>query len=128
MRDIKFRGKRVDNGDWVYGYYRCIRWEIDKKTHQIINGNSFFEVIPSTVGQFTGLKDKNGVEIYEGDILGNQLGRRWVAWWRSDDRYCGWDLKIVNQNMPHELGQTYSELEVVGNIHDNPNLLESEGS
>ena len=66
MREIKFRGKRVDNSKWVYGYYL------------VAGGIPFIStfgekepiaVIPETVGQYTGLHDKNGKEIYEGDIL-----------------------------------------------------------
>lgn len=69
-REIKFRGKRTDNGEWVYGYY----WSV-KDIHfiQDTHGNQLMpfdhKVDLATVGQYTGLKDKNGTEIYEGDSL-----------------------------------------------------------
>lgn len=102
MREILFRGKRTDNGEWVYGYYACIG-----KHHYILTGKlnligtvnfQHYLVIPETVGQYTGLTDKNGVKIFEGDILGGYLDDNYpenltvmeVVWCK-----CWWGTKEI---------------------------------
>ncbi|APH12644.1 hypothetical protein ASJ33_05500 [Dehalococcoides mccartyi] len=140
-REIKFRGKRVDTGEWVFGYFAYISdgTTEHKKIPVIFTGDTGynlyeelvikrFEVIPETVGQYTGLKDKNGKEIYEGDIATiawhpeeplKKIKNLWVV------RYSGWKFNAEpNRETLKPLGSTYAEvLEVIGNIYDNPELL-----
>jgi uncharacterized phage protein (TIGR01671 family) len=126
MRNIKFRGKRLDNGEWVYGNY-----VFDGKhyiTQPLSASHRLIEVDPATVGQFTGLPDKNGKEIYEGDVLG--AGDRIInVKWNGP---CGcWDTYLISYNGPRSSnGISASEwefrAEVIGNIHDNPELSKKE--
>lgn len=120
MREILFRGKRIDNGKWVYGFYTescAVRMGT-----VIENDDDDYCVDPETVGQYTGLKDKNGKKIFEGDI---------VKYIPDDENEVGVDYYYIEYKDAQfrigrdGIGQNYAdEWEVVGNIHDNPELLE----
>ena len=128
MREIKYRGKTVSTKEWVCG----------DLVHNAFNGHRIFpvgiqipgcypdEVIAETVGQFTGLHDKNGKELYEGDVIRSKnhhpekmeirfIEGGFCAWWGSDD-------------YPIDINHFYDSkgccFEVIGNIHENPELLE----
>ena len=114
MREILFRGKQADYGTWAYGYLFCIWKRIYLCWGTINNVTNMKEVIPETVGQFTGLTDKNGKKIFEGDIMrnaGNVVG------------FCGGNF-CINGDSPLSC---WTETEVIGNIYDNPELLEKGG-
>ena len=170
MREILFRGKRVVNGEWVEGYY--VYDEIEQTAYiHYLNKHPCgwdlipFKVIPETVGQYTGLCDKNGKRIFEGDILkGKHEWKNWNTSFGNDEqdfleqkirsaygkyidkaasdifgkRYHyfrnyaveyyasdgGW--RVRNGSCFHALTKSYvfnRELEVIGNIHDNHELL-----
>lgn len=144
MREIKFRGKRLDNGEWIYGSLLVSHFKDDKKERYFItqfSGNYTFEheVDPNTVGQFTGLRDKNSRDIWEGDIF-KEDGSGIV---RSVFRVPG---GLAFEDNPVSFGYDhrapvypYSSIaemqsvswlsqccEVIGNIHDDPELLKTE--
>ena len=137
MREILFRAKRTDNGEWIEGYYAkqsnhaCFAHEL-KYQHFIfkdvcldfnLGGLQEFEIIPETVGQYTGLTDKNGVRIFEGDIIQSLESSvtGLVQWFPEHSAFMVW-CKSAN-----EVGFLYEcadIIKVIGNIHDNPELLE----
>ena len=138
MREILFRGKRTDNGEWIEGYlYRISEYQTP---FIMIKGRhaESYEVDPETVGQYTGLTDKNGKRIFEGDII--QFGARikdvrWnseaMAWELTDIGVPDCDVNHLHNTV--SLSELYVEAcygemtsEVIGNIHDNPELLEKE--
>ena len=150
MREILFRGKRADNGEWVYGAYQPpVEWGGRKWDVSIacVTEHGWLDdipVIPETVGQFTGLTDKNGEKIFEGDLLDGFE----YPFYRSEDNahnYFGeivWFDKagafgLVTHKYPTSNVRGISagncdyieefdlgEWEIIGNIHDNPKLLE----
>ena len=135
MREIIFRAKTVCDGDWVYG---GITWNPSKKEVFIHTEWDEGKVIPETVGQYTGLCDKNGTKIFEGDIVkiidGKEIFIAAVKFgdYNQPDKilktHIGFYFDISNlasyrKDMGYWFGKTFSEIEVIGNIHDNPELL-----
>lgn len=156
MRTINFRGKRVDDGGWVYGDFCNYKFNGMDETIPCIHignlgyiKNAFYQVDPNTVGQFTGMIDKNGKEIYEGDIIRID-SHAWLDWKEFD----GVNAKIVYDNGTFEarwknpdagkpypfqnpddeedveaeyvcefIGNLPNTIEVIGSIYDNPDLL-----
>ena len=134
MREILFRGKTKD--EWIYGNYH----KTSKRT--IIQPERFFpfEVIPETVGQYTGLKDKNGKKIFEGDVVelydkNNDIKMKACVEFGNPNKEYNWGYQLVatGETIPNldillwvEMEDTGAFIEVIGNIHDNPELLKGE--
>jgi len=132
MREIKFRGKRINNGEWVYGYLigeDVIVGEIVEFCDEYFNTEFWWKVVAKTVGQYTGLRDKNGKEIYEGDIL-DVDGTPWLIEPIGTEERDGGKFGLCAS--PYGSGEAYFidksilDGKVIGNIWDNPELLKGE--
>lgn len=125
MREILFRGKHIHSlkanehldGTWVYGYL-CDKNYINSPE---LEGELLID--PSTVGQYTGLTDKNGKRIFEGDIC-----KIFGLVYKVEFKYSGWQLTILSRTAycyPEFNSHCGEYCEVIGNIHDNPELIEN---
>ena len=132
MREILFRGKRIDNGEWVEGFYNHIpngRGGMDEHLIQAVKEDGsigrLYNVEPETVGQFTGLTDKNGKKIFDGDILVFSKGATHpiMVYWDG----LGWKFLRNGKRIEDAFEcNTISHIqycEVIGNIHDKPELI-----
>ena len=144
-RKIKFRGKRKEDGKWIFGYYigKCAENTRKKESIISINNNIEYEIIPNTISQFTGFLDKNGKEIYEDDIV--KITFQGISTIR-EVIYCNHDFtwklfsKILKEKSnpqnydSHYFSNPYlnlsdifhnysNSIEIIGNIYENPKLL-----
>jgi uncharacterized phage protein (TIGR01671 family) len=136
MREIVFRGKRTDGGEWVYGGIPRYGEEACSPAYIITAGiiPGYFEVIPETAGQYTGLKDSNGVRIFDEDIVEDTFGNTGVI--AYSDHFLDWRIVFFKcrPNLLDEYGARVFEwvypkmmLKIIGNTHDNPELGKEHG-
>lgn len=149
IREVIFRGKRTDNGEWIEGSLLGIDW-CDKPSTYSIAPNTpvsvFYSVIPETVGQYTGLTDRNGTKIFEGDIVRATIERAERCQSpRIENGVIGYDcigmiglILYKDKNGENVWSDFFNELslsgliedyyfEIIGNIHDNTEILKGGG-
>ena len=139
MREIKFRGNRVNGGEWVKSMtisYGTIKRKMSKIFFEI-NPGKWVGIIPNTIGQFTGLKDKSGKEIYEGDLIKAPSGRIYAvifSTWKHEEKrefpkvidmyeHTGWCISLDGVNPCELLDSEVCQGSIMGSVYDNPELL-----
>ena len=136
MREILFRGKQTDNGEWVKGYLYITQrgqYEISRYSKSYDCERYTSVVIPDTVGQYTGLKDKNGTKIFEGDIvLVPYIDPIFKCTWNDTSpcelatvKYCNgmFCVEYIESGDKFTLSAMDGYMKIIGNIYDNPELL-----
>lgn len=134
MREIKFRGQRVDNNEWAYGdlihgvgakngKMYILPMVINLATLPGCHPLDGFEVKSESVCQYTGLKDKNGKEIYEGDVIESASGKyKYIVEWH----HASWIRKPIGWWRFTSLYQHIEREKIIGNIYENPELLNAQ--
>ena len=121
MREILFRGKRVDNGEWETGLLAIARGGCSDERVFIADKMTGYltpAVIPETVGQYTGLTDKNGKKIFEGDIVKFGNNTYEIKFIEKYSRFSGTNARCVFASF------LLKNSEIIGNVHDNPELMD----
>ena len=116
-REIKFRGKRKDNGKWIFGGYMKNKngtYISDTENYHLNASYKHYLVVPETVGQYTGLKDKNGKEIYEGDIV-TKCNVPYTVMFDPQGYWCLDGNGALNSEM---LSSELLHFEVIGNVYE----------
>ena len=139
MREIKFRAKRIKTNEWVYGTYLCsskkgltdYKFGEIKTSHWIMPVDAYYfadkvKIDIKTLGQYTGLNDKTGKEIYKGDVVKFPLfnGRQITEYVIGEVKFIFGAFKLfVKSNGAYDISRGNENLEVIGNIYENPELL-----